>query len=127
MWTGRCGRRRCLRACATASCVPCAPKTSTSRAGIDIRHGWDQYEGEIDPKSERGRRSTVIVAALRDLLASHLALTGRSGNDLILGRSPTRPFATNTINARARHAWAAARRCEDEEGTIPVSERIRPI
>jgi integrase len=94
---------------------------------IDIRRGWDQYEGEIDPKSERGRRSTVVVGLLRDLLADHLELTGRSGEDLVFGRTPTLPFATNTVNARARRAWEAARRREDEEATIPAGERTRPI
>jgi integrase len=94
---------------------------------INIRRGWDQYEGEIDTKSERGRRSTVIIGLLRDLLASYLKLTGRAGDDLIFGRSSTRPFATNTVNARARRAWEAARRREDAEERIPVGNRIRPI
>jgi integrase len=94
---------------------------------IDICRGWDQYEGEIDPKSESGRRKTVIVGLLQELLEAHLARTGRTGSDLVFGRTPTRPFNTNTVNSKARKAWAAARKREDEEDAIPLSERIRPI
>jgi integrase len=52
---------------------------------IKVRAGWDQYEGEIDPKTEKGRRTTVIIELLETLLVEHLKRTGRSGNDLVFG------------------------------------------
>jgi integrase len=36
---------------------------------IHVRHGWDAVEGEIEPKSRRGRRRVPIPAVLRDHLA----------------------------------------------------------
>ena len=94
---------------------------------IHIRAGWDQYEGEIDPKTEKGKRTTVVISLLEDLLTAHLGRTGRSGRDLVFGATPTRPFNTNTIHNRARRAWHTARQREDQEGLIPESERIRAI
>ena len=94
---------------------------------ISIRHGWDQYEGEIDPKSEKGKRTTVIIKLLHDLLHKHLRRTGRTGTDLVFGRTVTTPFNTNTINNRARRAWTAAREREDERDVIPFGERTRAI
>ncbi len=94
---------------------------------ISILHGWDQYEGEIDPKSEKGKRPTVVSSLLHELLQGHLQRTGRTGTDLVFGRTATEPFNSNTINNRARKAWTAAREREDEEDIIPVGERIREI
>lgn len=94
---------------------------------IRIEKGWDQYEGEIDPKTEKGKRPTVIIGLLEELLRDHLDRTGRSGRDLVFGRDADTPFNTNTVNARARRAWKAARCREDEEGVIPEGKRIRAI
>jgi len=77
------------------------------RRRIHVQRGWDQYEGEVDPKSEKGTRSTVIAHPLQVLVAQHLERTGRRGVDLIFGRTARRPFNGSTINARARAAWAA--------------------
>jgi integrase len=97
------------------------------RKRIQIRHGWDQYEGEIDPKSEKGKRTTIIINLLAELLKEHLQRTGRTGADLIFGRTPTLPFDSNTIYNRARKAWNAAREQEDKEDTISIDRRIREI
>jgi integrase len=94
---------------------------------INISRGWDQYAGEIDPKTETGRRPTVIIELLGDLLQTHLRRTGRTGTDLVFGRTATLPFNTNTVNYRARRAWAATRTRENEEDVIPAGERIRAI
>ena len=94
---------------------------------INVRRGWDQYEGEIDVKSEKGDRSTVIMNRLEQRLTEHLARTGASGSDLVFGRDAWTPFASSTVNRRARRAWAAAREREDLENEIPQAERIRPI
>ncbi len=61
------------------------------RHHIVVRRGWDQYEGEIDPKSESGIRQVVITEPLRRILAQHLKRTGRKDSDLIFGRPPRGP------------------------------------
>jgi integrase len=94
---------------------------------INVRRGWDQYEGEIDPKSERSKRSTVITARLERRLTKHLARNSVRGSDLVFGRDPWTPFASSTVNRRARRAWEAARKREDLDDAIPQQERIRPI
>ncbi len=35
---------------------------------IQVRRGWDHYEGEIEPKSESGKRTTCVSARLKRLL-----------------------------------------------------------
>jgi integrase len=97
------------------------------RRRINVRRGWDQYEGEILPKSESGQRATVVITLLHRVLSEHLVLTNRTGRDLIFGRDSVTPFATSTINSRARRAWSAARQREDEEDGIPSARRIQPI
>jgi integrase len=97
------------------------------RRRIDVQRGWDQYEGEIDPKSEKGTRPAIITKPLQRLLTKHLKDTGRKDTDLVFGRTPTRPFQSNSVNKRARNAWAIARKREDRQNTIPTGERIRQI
>jgi hypothetical protein len=46
-----------------------------------------------------------IASALRDVLAEHKAATARTGDDLIFGATPTRPFEPTTIRRRALAAW----------------------
>jgi hypothetical protein len=38
---------------------------------IHVRRGWDAVEGEIAPKSRKGRRKVPNPAALRDYLVEH--------------------------------------------------------
>jgi integrase len=97
------------------------------RRRIDVQRGWDQYEGEIDPKSEKGTRPTIITKPLQHLLAKHIQDIGREGSDLVFGNTSTRPFDSTTINKRARTAWANTRQLEDQQNTTPTAERIRPI
>ncbi len=94
---------------------------------IEICRGWDQYHGEIDPKTEKGERPTVIIKLLDELLREHLQRTGRTGEDLVFGRTATQPFNSNTVNNRARKAWKQARQREDEQDVIPEHERITAI
>lgn len=94
---------------------------------IQVRRGWDQCEGEVDPKSEAGKRTTCVSARLKRLLEEHLDRTGRSGADLVFGDVCGRPFVSTTVNERARRAWRAARAHEDAEGAIPEERRLRPI
>ena len=97
------------------------------RRRIDVQRGWDQYEGEIEPKSKKGTRPTIITTPLQHLLAKHIRDTGRKGADLVFGDTPTKPFQSGSVNKRARKAWATAREREDHQNTTPTSERIRPI
>ena len=43
---------------------------------IHVRRGWDHLEGEITPKSHKGRRNVPIPAILRDYLVRHRMDTG---------------------------------------------------
>lgn len=97
------------------------------RRRIDVQRGGDQYEGEIDPKSEKGTRPTIITKLLRHLLARHIQDTGREGADLVFGDTPTKPFRSDRVYKRARKAWDTARKREDHQNSTPPAERIRPI
>jgi hypothetical protein len=94
---------------------------------IKVRAGWDQYEGEIDTKTETGRRTTVVIQELETLLAEHLGRTRRAGTDLVFGKDADTRYNANTAHNRAPKAWKIARTHADEERTIPGHERIRPI
>jgi integrase len=97
------------------------------RRRIQVQRGWDQYAGEIDPKSERGTRPTIVTTPLQSLLAGHLRDTGRNGADLVFGDTPTKPFRSDAVYKRARKAWGTARKQEGLRGIISPAERIRPI
>lgn len=87
---------------------------------IDVRKGWDQVEGEIDPKSTAGRRTIPLLAVLRDFLDEHLLRTGKTGGDLVFGRSADKAFYASTVDKRAKRAWVAynlaEREAAEEEG-----------
>jgi integrase len=46
---------------------------------IRVRRGWDELEGEIEPKSRQGRRNVPIAGVLRDFLVEH-KLRGGEGH-----------------------------------------------
>jgi integrase len=75
---------------------------------IRVERGWDPVAGEIQLKSNAGRRKVPIAAILRDYLAEHLARTGRHGWQLIFGNTPADPFTPNRLQGRADDAWARA-------------------
>ncbi len=74
---------------------------------IHVRKGWDQVEGEIEPKSEAGKRTIPLLAVLRDHLDEQLLRAGRSGTDRLFGRSADQAFYASTIDGRAKRAWTA--------------------
>lgn len=90
---------------------------------IHVRKGWDQVEGEIEPKSAAGVRTIPMLAILRDYLDLQLLRTGRTGEDRIFGRSASQPFYAATIDGRAKRAWLARNLAErdaaEEEGRAP--------
>jgi integrase len=75
---------------------------------IHVVAGWDDKEGEIEPKSKRGKRDALILAPLRPYLIDHLTLTARSGADLVFGSTPTTPFSPKNVAKKAARAWAKA-------------------
>jgi integrase len=75
---------------------------------IRIERGWDQYEGEIEPKSKASRRAIPLLAVLRDHLDEHLIRTGREGAQHVFGRTAEDPFAPPVTDQRAKDAWEAA-------------------
>ncbi|HET7446039.1 MAG TPA: tyrosine-type recombinase/integrase [Solirubrobacterales bacterium] len=85
---------------------------------IAVERGWDQVEGVIEPKSDAGRRTVPMLAILADYLAADLRRTGRSGEDLIFGRTTEQAFYASTIDYGAKKAWktaSAAAAGEDDE------------
>ena len=74
---------------------------------IRVEWGWDDHEGEIELKSDAGRRSIPLAGRVRKELAQHKLLTGRAGHDLVFGRTAELPFVPTTVRRRALKAWAA--------------------
>ena len=72
---------------------------------VRVRRGWDDVEGEIDPKTFAGARDIPMVGELRRICRAHKLQTGRNGTQLFLGRTPADPFYPSTIRARALKAW----------------------
>jgi hypothetical protein len=73
-------------------------------------------EGAIEPKSRARRRTVPLLAILRDYLTQYLRGTGRSGDDLVFGRSSTQAFYASTVDGRAKRAWKAANKRERQTG-----------
>jgi integrase len=96
---------------------------------IAVERGWDQVEGVIEPKSRAGRRSVPLLTILRGYLDQHLLTTGRSGDDLVFGRTTRQAFYASTVDGRAKRAWKAANTREHEaaedEGRKP--DLLKPI
>jgi integrase len=65
-------------------------------------------EGEIGPKSQKRERDVPVANTLRAILAAHVLRTGRSGRDLIFGRTASEPFTPSHMRKRANAAWAKA-------------------
>lgn len=87
---------------------------------IRVQRGWDDYTGEIEPKSKKGNRRVPIAGALRLILLEHLARTGRRDDDLVFGRTARDPFTPTHIRKRALGAWAATAVGNFARGERPV-------
>lgn len=55
------------------------------RSEIHDLRSWDQYDGEIETKSETSERTVPILAVLRSHLAQHKLATGRGGTTSFSG------------------------------------------
>ena len=82
---------------------------------IRVREGMDDVVGAILPKSARGIRETPVPPALIDYLTEHKATTGRSGEDLVFGSRPDRPFTPSNIRRKAEAAWKRWNAAEAEQ------------
>jgi integrase len=87
---------------------------------IRVRRGWDDEEGEQEPKTKNAKRDVMILADLGPLLSTHMMRTGRRGDDLIFGATATEPFPSTSERRAAQKAWkqenargrnAGGRRC----------------
>ena len=93
---------------------------------IQVERGWDPVEGEIRLKSHAGRRRVPLVPFLRLFLLPDLDRTGRSGPDLIFGRTPGDPFTANRLQFRADDAWEMANDRERERAEA-AGDQPRPL
>ncbi len=75
---------------------------------IHVERGWDPREGEIALKSSAGRRKVPISAVLRDFLDEQLRRSGRTGADLLFGRTSADPINGDKLAERADQAWQDA-------------------
>jgi integrase len=87
---------------------------------IRVSRGWDDEQGPQATKSEAGERSVPLAGILRAILRTHKLAFKRHGDDLVFGRTPTLPFISSTVRARALAAWKAendrrAREADDPE------------
>jgi integrase len=90
---------------------------------IHVRRGYDDYEGEIEPKSRKGEREVPVPAILRDLLAERRQRTGRSGSDLVFGRTAREPFTPSHVRRQVAEAWAVA----NDERAADGRKLLEPI
>ncbi len=76
---------------------------------ISVEHSWDDYTGQIDPKSRAGVRVVPLPATLAAILEAHSKRTKRKGDELLFGRTPTRPFTPTHLADVADQAWKDAK------------------
>jgi integrase len=99
-------RRGELRAMRVGNLVGLDP--DADERWIEVEHGWDDVEGEQGPKSKAGVRRALMPETLRVILAEHVERTGRSGDDLVFGRTAELPFTPGHPQDLADKAWKAA-------------------
>ena len=90
---------------------------------IRVSRGWDEVEGPIEPKSQKGRRTVPVASALRRYLLEQKIRTGRDGDELLFGRTATEPFTPTHVRKRALATWAAANARREREG-LPALEPL---
>jgi integrase len=95
---------------------------------IRVERGWDQEEGAIEPKSRSGRRAVPMLALLRHHLEMNFQRTGRSGDDLVFGRTSRDAFVASTVDNRAKRAWSSfnVREREDSEAAEREPDPLIP-
>jgi integrase len=77
---------------------------------IRVEQTWDDVEGaQAGGKSKAAHRTVTLIEELRPILAEHMLVTGRRGEDLVFGRTDRDAEDRTTIRRRARAAWKAAK------------------
>jgi integrase len=74
---------------------------------MSVLRSWSSAE-EAGPKTRAGKRSVHIVPQLASHLREHRQRTGRAGDDLVFGRTASKPFEPTTVRSRALKAWKQA-------------------
>jgi integrase len=87
---------------------------------IRVERAWDDVEGEVGPKSAKGKRLVPVAGALRRYLLAHKLATGRAGDDFLFGRSASEPFTPTAVRRRALNAWAGANVERAQAGEPPL-------
>ncbi len=75
---------------------------------ITVRRALDDDGTVILTKTYAGERDVPVIPTLKPVLDAHLLRTGRSGDDLLFGRTSTLPFIPSTVRHRALAAWKSA-------------------
>lgn len=88
---------------------------------INVRRSWDDYEGEVSPKSQKSTRTVPIIGGLRDELTALKARTERDGGDFIFGARRDAPFTPSHVRRRAEKAWEDANEKRAEEELDPLA------
>ena len=86
---------------------------------IRVEAGWDDVEGEQDPKTAAGRRTVPLVGRLRSELARHKLATGRTDDQLCFGETATTASVRSTVRSRALRAWGWRFVANPEPGARP--------
>jgi integrase len=89
---------------------------------IDVEHGWDEREGEIDPKSRAGRRRVFLLDAVIPYIAP--LVEGRDDDAFVFG-SDVLPFDTRALARKVDRALDALNKKRAEEDLAPI-ERYTP-
>jgi integrase len=98
---------------------------------IQVRRSWDDYAGEVTPKSKKGTRTVPVTALLRDYLTDQKVRTeGEPRHFVFPGKANDHPFTPSHIRKRAAKAWEAAnaKRAKDAaEHGQPAPDPLVPI
>jgi integrase len=73
------------------------------KRAITVLKAW--AEDDEATKTKAGKRRVPVVPPLVELLKAHKAITGRSGSDLVFGRSASDPFVPSTVRLQALADW----------------------
>jgi integrase len=76
---------------------------------IHVRRSWDDYAGEVLPKSQKGKRTVPVTALLLDYLTDQKVRTeGEPRHFVFPGKANDHPFTPSHVRKRAAKAWEAA-------------------
>jgi len=74
---------------------------------IRVERGWDDREGEIEPKSRAGRRRVPLAEPLRSVLIEHRLSQASGAEELVFTGQAGRPFCSGWVAERVANVWRA--------------------